>query len=181
MEFAKRRATGRRRWSFLRDIRGAAALETVLWLPIVALPALNVVDLGFYAYQRMQLDNAAQAGVQNAWKTCYAYTSQPKGTACGAAMTTAITSGIQSTSLGANVTVVAGSPTEGAYCPDSSNVLQPVGSYKMSCAAAGYPAGTAGDYLQLSVRYTYTPLFAAASLASALPTPIMRTAWMRLG
>lgn len=169
------------RRGFLRDTRGAAALELVIWLGIIVLPVLNVVDLGFYVYQRMQLDNAAQAGAQNAWRTCYAQTSQPKGAACGAAMTTAITTGIQSTSLGNSVTVVSGYPIEGAYCPDSSNVLQPVGSYQSSCAAAGYPAGTSGDYIQVRVQYTYTPLFGGASLASFLPTPIVRTAWMRLG
>lgn len=171
----------KRRPPFLRDTRGAAAMELALWLTILVIPVMNVVDLGFYVFQRMQVETAVQAGAQAAWAACTAYTSQPKGTACGSAMTTAITQAVQSTSLDTQVSVVSGYPTEGAYCPDSSNVLQSVGSYKASCAASGYPAGTAGDYIQLRVTYTYTPIFAYASVASLLPTPIVRTAWMRLG
>ena len=171
----------KRRPPFLRDTRGAAAIELALWLTILIVPVMNVVDLGFYVFQRMQVENAVQAGAQAVWAACVSYSSQPKGTACGSSRDTAISLGIQSTSLLDQVTLVAGSPTEGPYCPDSSNVLQPVATYKMSCAAAGYPAGTAGDYIQLSVTYTYTPLFGLASVASLLPTPIVRTAWMRLG
>jgi len=38
-----------------------------------------------------------------------------------------------------------------------------------------------GDYVLITVSYTYTPVFAAVSIASVLASPITRTAWMRLG
>lgn len=167
--------------AFLRDLRGAAAMEMALWLAILVVPVMNVVDLGFYTYQRMQVEAAAQAGAQAAWTSCVSYSSQPKGTACGATLATAVTTAVHSTSLGSSVDLVSGYPTEGPYCPDSSNQLQLVATYKSSCAASGYPAGTAGDYIQVSVTYTYRPLFGSASVVSLLPTPIVRTAWTRLG
>lgn len=174
-------ARRRKREGFAANERGAAALEIALWLGVLVVPVLNVVDLGFYTFQKMQVEAAAQAGAQAAWEACSSLTAQPKGTACGAAMTTAMTTAIQSTSLGANVTLASGSPTEGAYCPDATEVLQPVGTYAQSCAAAGYPAGTAGDYVQVAVSYNYSPVFSGVSIVALLPTPIVRTAWMRLG
>lgn len=165
----------------LQETSGAAALEMALWLTLLVVPMANVVDIGFYVFKRMQVETAVQAGVQAAWASCVAYTAQPKGAACGSTMTTAINTAVASTSLGSSVTVVSGYPTEGPYCPDASGVLQSVASYKMSCASAGYPAGTAGDYIRLRVTYSYTPLFSGASVTSLLPTPIARDAWIRLG
>lgn len=171
----------KRRKGFVANERGAAALEIALWAGVLIVPVLNVVDLGFYTFQKMQVEEAAQVGAQAAWDACSSLLVQPKGTACGATMTNAISTAIQSTSLGGNVTLVTGSPTEGAYCPDATEVLQPVGTYGQSCAAAGYPAGTAGDYIQVAVSYSYSPVFSGVSIVSLLPTPIVRTAWMRLG
>ena len=42
----------------------------MLWVGVLALPLINVVDLSFYTYQRMQVETAAEAAVNAAWKDC---------------------------------------------------------------------------------------------------------------
>src|SRR5258706_12323018 len=56
---------------YCREQRGAAAVEFAMVLTLLTVPVLNVVDLAFYAWDRMQLDNAAQVGAQAAWATCF--------------------------------------------------------------------------------------------------------------
>jgi hypothetical protein len=91
---------------------------------------------------------------------------------------------MHSTSLGAGVTLVSGSPSEGYYCVNSSNALQyvsDVSSKPADCTAAGMPALQPGDYIQVQTTFTYQPIFARLSVTSAFPSPITRTAIMRLG
>ena len=164
------------------DQRGVAAVEFGLFAIFLALALANVTDVSIYIYQRMQAENATQVAVQAAWKTCDP--SQLPATTNCAGLTTAIQNAIQSTSLGTRVTLVAGSPAEGYYCVNSSAALQyvsDVSSKPADCTAAGMPSLAPGDYIQVQTTFSYTPLFPGLSVATGFPTPINRTAMMRLG
>lgn len=174
---------------YRRDQAGAAAVEFALVVTLLTVPVLNVIDLAMYAWDRMQVDNAAQMGAQAAWTTCAATTNHPatpNSYANCTGMPAAVTQAVRSTSLGANVTWSA--TAEGYYC------ILPGGTLKFVVAATGNPPSDCsksgigglstdkpGDYVQISVQYTFTPIFRAVSIASALASPITRTAWTRLG
>lgn len=162
---------------------GAAAVEFALVLSLLVIPILNVVDFAMYAWNRMQVDNAAQVGAQAAWETCIPPTKLPASTNCSG-MATAVATAVQSTSLGTAVTVT--STTEGYYCVNTStNVLVAVGTYPgtkpSDCSSVGSASDSPGEYVKVTVSYTYTPLFPAVSIASVLTPSVTRTAWMRLG
>ena len=100
------------------------------------------------------------------------------------AMPAAVTLAAQSTSLGTAVTVT--STIEDYYCVNTTtNVLDRVGTFPgtkpANCSSVGSGSDTPGDYVRITVSFTYTPVFPLVSIASTLVTPITRTAWMRLG
>jgi Flp pilus assembly protein TadG len=165
------------------DQDGAAAAEFALVLTLLAIPILNVVDFSLYAWNRMQLDNAAQIAVQAAWATCIPPTFLPATSNCPG-MSAAVTTAAQSTSLGAGVTV--SSTTENYYCVNTvTNALVTVGTFPgtkpSDCSAVGSASDSPGDYLKVTVSYAYTPVFPGVTIVSLLTTPVVREAWMRLG
>jgi Flp pilus assembly protein TadG len=176
---------------FGRETRGAAAVEFVLWLAVLVLPLMNAVDLGVYVFQKMQVQMAAQAATHAVWRDCDKAAELPAVVNCTGLAST-IQTAAQSTSLGANVTVVAGSPSEGYYCVDSAGALKLVGvagkigttptkPSPFNCATQVTGSTTApGDYVQVTVSFPYQPVFPSVSVASLLTTPITKTAWMRL-
>jgi Flp pilus assembly protein TadG len=169
------------------DERGAAAVEFALALTLLIVPIINVVDLTFYAWDRTQVDNAAQMAVQAAWKTCKLSSNlpaTPNSYANCTGMPAAVLAAAQSSSLGTGVTVT--STTENYYCVNTTtNALVTVGTFPntkpANCSSVGSSSDTPGDYVVITVSYNYTPIFAAASIASALASPITRVAQMRLG
>jgi Flp pilus assembly pilin Flp len=170
---------------FRRDERGAAAIEFAAAAMLLIVGVLNGVDFGYYTYRRMEVENAAQVGAQVAWKTCYDTSSMlPATTNCGA-VTDAIKSAIQTTSLASNVSLLSGYPAEGYYCVDGSGMLHSVGSLTSrpsDCSAVGDATTTPGDYLQVGVTCPYAPLFPGLSLMGAWGiTSITGTSWVRLG
>ena len=106
---------------FCRDTRGVAAIEMSLCGLMLILGILNVVDVGVYAYKKMQVANAAQVGAQAAWSTCNLSSMLPATQNCPP-LNAAITTAIQSTSLGTAVTLASGYPQEGYYCVNSTPV-----------------------------------------------------------
>lgn len=177
--------------TFWRDTHGTAAAEFVLWLALLILPLLNTVDLGIYVFQKMQLQMAAQAATHAVWRACDKPAELPAVANCTGLAAT-IQAAAQSTSLGTNVTVVAGSPTEGYYCVNGAGALTVVGSTghigsppskpsPFTCATqvAGSTT-TPGDYVQVTVSYPYQPVFDQVSMGAMLTTPITKTAWLRL-
>src|SRR4051794_37720113 len=93
------------RSGLLRSEAGSAAFELALWLGVITLPLLNAVDLGMYAYQRMQVEQAAQMATQAAFNLCsQGAASTPLLTKC-LGLVAATAGGAQSTALGSNVTV----------------------------------------------------------------------------
>jgi Flp pilus assembly protein TadG len=164
------------------DQRGVAAIEFGFFAIFLSLALANVADVSIYIYQRMQAENATQAGVQAAWKTCDLQ-QLPATTNCPG-LTNAVQNAIQSTSLGTRVALASGSPSEGYYCVNSSNALQyvsNVSSKPADCTAAGMPSLQPGDYIQVQTTFSYVSLFPGLSVASTFATPINRTAMMRLG
>jgi Flp pilus assembly protein TadG len=164
------------------DRRGVAAIEFAVFAAIVSIGMLNVTDIAVYVYQRMQVEYATQAGAQAAWHTCD-LNHLPATTNCSG-LTTAVQNAVQSTSLGTRVTLQSGSPAEGYYCVDSSNVLQyvsDVSSKPTDCSSVGSPGLQPGDYIRISTTFAYSPMFPGITVTGAFITPITRTALMRLG
>jgi hypothetical protein len=98
--------------------------------------------------------------------------------------------------LGSNVTLVAGSPTEGYYCTTTTGALQLVGTgpgtvgspptkpAPDTCAAVASASdltAVPGDYVKINVSYTYAPIFSGVSVAGLLGTSVTQSVWMRLG
>jgi len=175
---------GWRRYS--SDQRGAAAVEFAIVLTLLTIPVLNVIDLALYAWDRMQVDNAAQMAAQAGWAVCNQASNlpaTPNSYANCPNMLTEVTTAVQSTSLGAAVTVTA--TTEAYYCVVSGTLTQvaAVTSTKpANCSGfGGLASDVPGDYVQITASYTYTPIFPAMSIVSLLATPITRIAWTRMG
>jgi Flp pilus assembly protein TadG len=167
------------------DQRGVAAIEFGIFSVLLAFALVNVTDVSIYIYQRMQAENATEVAAQAAWKACD-LTVLPLTTDCStlAASATAVQNALGSTSLGTSVSLVSGSPSVGYYCVNSSNALQyvsAISSKPADCTAAGTPSLQPGYYIQVQTTFTYTPIFPGMSISSTFPTPINRTAIMRLG
>ena len=173
--------------TFRSDKRGASAIELSFFLGLLAFGMLNVADISIYIYKRMEVENATQMGVQAAWTSCDPTQNQvpatfPAGNCPNLA--TNITNAMTSTSLGANVQLQSGSPSEGYYCVNSSGTLQYVSSVSIppppDCTVAGTPGNQPGDYVTVATTYAYAPLFPGITVAGAFTTPITKTAFMRL-
>jgi Flp pilus assembly protein TadG len=177
---------------FARETRGTAAVEMALWTVLLVVPLLSVTDLGIYIYRRMQVELAAQSAAAAAWKLCSSSTALPASKNCATLLAT-MTTAAQSTSLGTGVTIKSGSPIDGYYCVNASNVLVQVGTTAViggtptkpspfNCSTVVTGSVTQpGEYLQVSTSYTFTDLFTGLSITGLLPSPIEKTAWMRLG
>ncbi len=167
------------------DTGGIAAVEFSIAAAILVFGVLNAVDVGLYEYQRMEVENAAQVGAQAAWKTCSDTSTMLPATQNCAGLNAALTGAVQSTSLGTAVSLTSGYPAEGYFCVNSSGVLQSVGDLSSgkpaNCSAAGNANATPGDYLQVGVSYSYTPIFPASVIAVWGISSIQMTTWMRLG
>jgi Flp pilus assembly protein TadG len=163
------------------DQRGVAAIEFGIFAVLLSAALANVTDVSIYIYQRMQVENATEIAAQAALKTCS--TKLPATTNCPGLLA-AMQNSLQSTSLGAAVALQSGSPTEGYYCINASNALQyvsDVSSKPADCTAAGMPALQPGDYILVNTTFSYQSLFPGLSVAHTFPTPISRTAMLRLG
>lgn len=168
-----------------RDLRGSAAIEFAAASLVLVVGVLNAVDLGFYEFHRMEVENAAQVGAQAAWKTCNDTSTMLPATQNCSGLTAAVTAAIQSTSMGSGVSLASGYPTEGYYCVSGSGAMQSVGSLfnkPADCSAAGDPTSSPGDYIQVGVSSSYSSMFPGVTVMGAWGiTSISATSWMRLG
>ncbi len=180
--------------AFLRASGGVAAVEFALVASFLSVAMLNVADVTRYAYLRMQVENAAQVGAQAAWSTCNTVAKLPAtdSTKCSG-LSSAVTTAIQSTTLGSNVALAGGSPSEGYYCGTTTGALTLVGTagtvgsppsgQPSTCSAVSQAANTSaapGDYVEVSVTYTFVPLFGGMSLAALLNPSITKSTWERM-
>jgi Flp pilus assembly protein TadG len=177
-----KRLFARPSWRRLRrDARGLAAIEFALIASFMAMAVLNVVDISVFLYDRLQVANATQMGVQAAWQACD-LNHLPVTTKCPA-MSAAVTAAVQSTSLGTDVTLQSGYPTDAYYCVNTSGALQYVSDYATppdDCTVAGNSAVAPAEYVQIQTTFTYTPIFTGLSIVSILPATITSSAWVRL-
>lgn len=154
-----------------------------LVLPGIAFIFLNVADLSFYIFSKMQVDLAAHEAVGAARVLCDTSAKLPATTNCGGTLTSTMLSAARSTTLGNNVTL--GTPTEAYYCATSAGVLNQVAAVgatvpaNCSATVAGSTAKP-GDYISVTGSYSFSPIFPGASVAAVLPATITRTAWLRL-
>lgn len=167
--------------ALLRDTRGVAAVEFAIVSVFLMMSILNAADVGGYVYQAMEVENAAQMAAQTALQNC-TVAQVPVTTKCPN-FNTNLATAIASTSLGTGVTVKSGSPTEAYYCVNASNTLVQVGALDnrpSNCSAVGTATVAPGDYVIITVTYTYVPIMAGASVVAFLQTPIVRSAVMRV-
>src|SRR5215218_11253418 len=94
-----------------KDCRGVAGIEFALVGGFLCLAVVNVTDIGIYLYKRMQVENAALVGTMSALKACDV--SHLPATVNCPGLTAAVTTAIQSTSLGNAVTLDGGAVSEG--------------------------------------------------------------------
>jgi hypothetical protein len=180
---------------YARDERAGAAVELALCLGVLTYPFLNVIDFAFYAFDGMQVHNAAEMGAQAVAMNCDASSGfLPAFTNCtasnstgGISASTALTNGVQESSLGSRVsldtTYNSTGYMEGYYCSDTSNNLIQTSSSATDCTGvtnAADPGGTPLDYISVQVKYTYTPLIAGVTVASVLNTTITKLVFVEL-
>lgn len=178
---------------FFKDTAGAAAAEFALWLALLIVPLMSVADLGYFAFQRMQVDIAGQAAAQAIWRLCDTPAKLEPATTNCSGLAAAITAGAQSTGLGADVSVAAGSPIDGYYCAYSDDTLKPAGATTTWTIGATAPAkpgdctyvkagnqAKPAEYMNVTVEYDFTPIFSFNPITALLPGTISSTAWVRL-
>jgi len=179
---------------FGADARGVAGIEFAITGLMLVIGLLNAVDVGFYAYQRMEVENAAEMGAQAAWNTCNnLQTTMLPATQLNAStglpncpgLNNAVKTAIQSTSLGKYVSLDPKknpNPDEGYYCVNASNALQYQGSVSSPPTACSSGV-TPGDYLQVGVTFPYQSLFPGLVSVMSVSgvTSITKTTWMRMG
>ena len=181
---------------FIRDYRGSAGVEFALTVGLLTIPLLSAVDVGVYTYDKIQLENAAQVAGQSVWATCTSSSMLPatNSTKCPG-LQAAITSAAQTSSLSTGVTVT--SVSEGYYCIAASGATglltrvpnTTTGDFTTplstpaptSCGTGTWLNGKPGDYIAVTVHYTYSPIFGSISMANLLDPSMNKQSWMRLG
>lgn len=161
------------------SLRGAATVEFALLSTVIIFMIANAIDLGYYIAVGMIVNTAAQMGAQAAWQTCGV---GPAASYCPG-MNAAVTTAVQSTTLGTAISL--SGTTEAYYCVNSSGSLVQVGPVSSSkpanCTSAGVSTNTPGDWVTVSVTYTFKSFFPGVSITRFMPATITDTAWMRLG
>jgi Flp pilus assembly protein TadG len=117
---------------------GSALVELTLFAPILLMTAVFTMDLGLAIYHKMQVQHAAQAGVQ--------YTIS-HGSFDSAAITSAVT----------NATTYAGisaTPAPSQFCGCRSNS----GVTSATCGATCTDGSTAGNYVRVSSQATHSTI-----------------------
>lgn len=208
MIWAQRLSRLRALRAYCRDERGASAVELALWLTFMIWPFMNVVDMGYYVFQVMQVRAAAQAAADTAQTMCGQVGKVPAATQCNTlspTLITEMTTAAHSTFLGSNVSFTTGTtagasdsaPYEGYYCTNTSNTLvvatntsdpwlisgSNVATEPTDCSTAvGGDTDVPADYVIVTATYAYTPFFKNISLVSLFQanSTITQTAWMRI-
>jgi Flp pilus assembly protein TadG len=127
--------------------RGNAAIEFALATPILIGLLVPVADLGIAFSQQLQVQQAAQAGAQ------YALLHGYNSTAISNAVTAASTlSGVSAYPA----------PTQGCGCPTGTAITA------AACSSVCSNGETAGTYVYVNARYTYTTVLPYSVLGSGM-------------
>lgn len=167
-----------------RDVSGLATIEFALAGTALTVGLLNGLEVARWSLQKMEMANAVHSATLAVWNACDTKHLPAKSNCTG--LTSAITTGLQTTSLGTSVTLATNYPTEGYYCINSSGVLTNVANYNAStvpanCSAQGDSSHAPGDYVVIQATYTYTPLVGSGlTVGSRLPGTFTSTGYIRL-
>lgn len=130
----------------LRDRSGVAAVEFALIAPMLVAVLLPMTDLGMGAYQKMRVQDAAEAGAQYALK--HGYDSA------------AITSAAQNaTSLGTNLAVT---PSEACDCVSGGALVS------TPCGSNCPDGSTAGTYVTVGTSASYSMVMSYPGLSNPM-------------
>lgn len=164
------------------DRSGLASIEFCIVTVVLMLGLLNGLEVARWSMQRMEVANAVRSATQAVWKACDTK-KLPAKTNCPG-LNAAISSGLQSTSLGTRVQLTTNYPTEAYYCINGSGVLTQVGPITAAkpahCGAAGDTTRLPADYVMISASYTYRPMFPKLTVGELLPGTFTSTGSMRL-
>ncbi len=131
----------------LRSSSGVSSVEFALAAPLLAAILALLVDFGIGFYEKMQVNDAAQAGAQ------YAVVHGWDSTAIENAVTNATTlAGISASPA----------PTQSCGCPSSSGVTA------ATCGAVCSNGLSAGTYVTVNAQVSYTPLMTSPVLGSTI-------------
>ena len=168
----------------ISDRSGLAGIEFALASTVLTVGLLNGLEVARWSFQKMELANAVHSATLAVWNACDTK-HLPAKTNCSTPLTTAITNGLKTTSLGTSVTLASGFPTEGYYCLNSSKVLTLVAAYNATkptdCSSVGDATHTPSDYVVIQAAYTYTPLFGnGLTVGKILQSNLTSTGYIRL-
>jgi TadE-like protein len=145
---------------------GTAAIEFALFLPFLVLLLTGIVELGFSAYEAMQVSNAVEAGA------LYAAASAAKAFSA-ANIATATTSGAV-LPPGLNSLTATPPPTQFCGCPNAAGSISNLGAPPCSTTACSGVA--AGTYVQVNASLNH---MAILPTSWGLPTASTATAVIR--
>ena len=127
---------------------GVSAVEFALAVPLLVTILTLLVDFGMGFYEKMQVEDAAQAGAQYA--LLHGWNSQ--------SIQDAVTNATRLSGVSASP-----APTQTCGCPSGSAITTVT-----DCTAACSNGLTPGTYVTVNAQATYTPLFAYAVLGSTV-------------
>jgi Flp pilus assembly protein TadG len=136
---------------------GSVAIEFGLSLPLLALLFVGVAEIGFTAYQSLQVQNAVEAGI------VYAMKNGSDSNGISAAV-------VNSTSI-AGVTATP-APAQFCGCPATSGITT------TSCTATCSGGNSSGRYLQINASLTRQSIFPGSGLP--LPATLSAKSIVRL-
>lgn len=173
------------------DSSGLATIEFAIASTVLLLGLLNGLEAARYSFQKMEVANAVHAAAHAVWNACDTKHLPALSNCTG--VNTAISNGLQSTSLGTGVTLstttVSGKtvsyPLEGYYCLTTAGVLKKevdyTGTKPSNCSAEGDSAHAPGDYLVIKAQANYTPLFGSkVTVGSLFAKTLTSTSTIRL-
>lgn len=144
---------GRRR----AGLRGTAALEFGLAIPVFLILIAGTAEIGFGVYEAMQLANSVEAGALYAAKNGFDSTGISNSV-------------VNATSLSGITATPA--PAQFCGCPSSTGVIT------ATCGANCASGGTAGTYVQVNAAYTHQTILGTPSFG--LPTTLTAKSIVRI-
>jgi Flp pilus assembly protein TadG len=175
--------------SFWRDTEGVAAVEFALVGTLLFGLLANILDVSWYMYLGMQVENAVQNASRAGFVACDPYVQLPATKNCGTKFPTAVEGALHNTTLKSTVTWVNKPPVaayaannlplEAYYCVDSNGKLAFAGAASLPTAPTS-PCNPAAIYVRIVAAYDYTPFMPGLSVASLFGNKITREAFTRL-
>ncbi|MBI1867281.1 MAG: pilus assembly protein [Methylocystis sp.] len=134
----------------LSSVRGVAAIEFAILAPTLALLMISAVDFSLGINRKMQVQNAARAGME------WAIRQQPSVPINATAIASAVTNATSYTGISA-------SPAPNQFCGCASSTAITSISCSSTCSGGSSP----GTYVAVSAQATYTTLLPYPGIATS--------------